>query len=254
MTLAWNPSLKPANKWLNFNPVLPVETPNNANSALDESRKERQPYITPDRSAPTGPPPSVPSKQDIGIKTPCPDFTTGLRDRVVAAKLESIGVSTAYSDHFLRILESRNIFISCPTQSAMLLRLPSLVVEGKSYGTGKTLYEAQNQAAVSGSMMLVIQHQLSELAGKGFADAPLAFSICTEGPVIELWVHYNIFKAGVRYYKMQFLLVGHASALNTMEEFFLAVLRIMRWTNSTFLDDAAEKLLSVWKRYYNNTA
>ena len=206
--------------------------------------------MTPEGSAPTMPPPPNPLKQDVGgVKTPCPDITTGLHHHVVAAKLESIGVTRPHSDELLKDLQYEKTFISCPAQSVLLLRFPSLVVEGKSYATGKSLYEAQNQAAVSGSMMLVIQHQLSELAGVKPLDSPLAFSICSEGPVMELWVHYNISDASVRYYKIRFLQICHASAFNTVVEFFLAVLRIMRWAKSIFLDDIADKLLGVWKSY-----
>ena len=83
----------------------------------------------------------------------------------------------------------------------------SLVVEGKSYATGRTIYEAQNQAAVSGSCMLNLQHQLADLT-KGVAPRsgsikdPLAFSICTQGPIMELWVHYTTSVKDGRYYNM----------------------------------------------------
>lgn len=211
--------------------------------------------MTPDGSAPTLPPPPIPPKQDSGgVKTPCPDITTGLHHHVVAAKLESVGIARPHSDELLKDLQHEKAFISCPAQSALLLRFPSLVVEGKSYATGKSLYEAQNQAAVSGSMMLVIQHQLSELAGSKSPNSPLAFSICSEGPVMELWVHYNTSDASVRYFKIHFLQICHASAFNTVVEFFLAVLRIMRWAKLTLLDDIAEKLSGVWKSYQNITA
>lgn len=245
--------MKPTVQRPHYSSVLPAKTLNDANSALDESRKEREPYNTPDGSASTMPPPPIPPKQDVsGVKTPCPDITTGLHHHVVATKLESIGVVSPHCDELLKDLQYEKAVMSCPAQSSLLLRFPSLVVEGKSYATGKSLYEAQNQAAVSGSMMLLVQHQLSELAGDKFSNSPLAFSICTEGPVLELWVHYNTSDAGVRYSKSQFLQVGHASAFNTVVEFLLAVLHIMRWAKSIFLNDIAEKLLSVWKTNQGN--
>ena len=246
----WDPSLKPTVQRRRYSSVLPAMTPHDANSANGESSKAPQPYLTPDGSAPTMPPPSDPLRHDVdGVKTPCPDITTGLHHHVVAAKLESVGVPRPHSGEFLKDLQYEKALISCPAQSSLLLRFPSLVVEGKSYATGKSLYEAQNQAAVSGSMMLVMQQQLPELAGGKFLNSPLAFSICCEGPVLELWVHYNTSDAAVRYYKVHFLKIGHASALNTVVEFFLVVLRIMRWAQSIFLDDIAEKLLSLWKSH-----
>ena len=208
--------------------------------------------MTPDGSAQTVPPPPLPSlppKRDDGsIETPCPDITTGLRHDILAAKLESVGVCGPHANDFLNVLQcDYKALISCPGQAALLLRFPSLVVESKSYATGKSLYEAQNQAAVSGSMMLVIQHQLSELAESQSTDSPLAFSICSEGPVIQLWVHYNTSCEGVRYYNMRFLQICHASALDTMVTFLLAILRIMRWAKSVLLDELVQKLLRVWK-------
>ncbi|KAL8726714.1 MAG: hypothetical protein Q9166_006541 [cf. Caloplaca sp. 2 TL-2023] len=243
----WDPSLKPTVQRRRYSSVLPAKTPNGTNSALDKSCNERQPYVTPEGSAPIMPPPPVPPNQDGGIKTPCPDITIGLHHHVVAAKLESVGVIMPYADELLKDLQYDKALRSCPAQSALLLRFPSLVVEGKSYATGKCLYEAQNQAAVSGSMMLVIQHQLCELAGSTSINSPLAFSICSEGPVMELWVHYNTSDGSVRYYKIHFLQICHASALHLVVEFFLAVLRIMRWARSTFLEDIAGKLLGLWK-------
>ena len=204
--------------------------------------------MTPDGSASTMPPPPCPPKQDAGgVKTPCPDITIGLHHEIVAAKLESVGVPKPYADDLMKSLQDEKVLISCPAQSALLLRFPPLVLEGKSYATGKTLYEAQNQAAVSGSMMLVLQNQLSELAGSYSPKSPLAFSICSEGPVMELWVHYNTFDPSVRYYNMHFFQSCHASSLDTVVAFFLVVLRIMRWVKSHVLDDIAEKLLRVWK-------
>lgn len=207
--------------------------------------KERHPLNTLQRSAQNMPPSPVPFEQAIGgAKTPFPDLTVGLLDRVVASKLESMGVR--FSNKLLRDLQFQGVLVSCPTQLCLGLRFPSLVVEGKSYVTGRSLYEAQNQAAVSGSMMLLTQHRLSELARSGSLHPPLAFSICSEGPVWELWVHYSTSDAGERHYKSRSLQIGHASLFNTMVEFLWAVFRVLRWTRSDFLNDVAEKLLNVW--------
>ena len=251
--LAWNPTLKPVVHRRPYSSLLPAS--NDPNSVLNASTKERQPYITPDGSASTMPPPQTPSKPDLGddVKTPCPDITTGLHHHVVAAKLESIGVTRPHCDEFLKGLQYEKALISCPAQSALLLRFPSLVVEGKSYATGKSLYEAQNQAAVSGSIMLIIQHRLSELAENKPLHSPLAFSVCSEGPVIELWVHYSTSDANVRYYHTHFLQICHASAFTTVVEFLLAVLRIMQWAKTSLLNDLTKQLLGVWKNYQDVT-
>ncbi|MCJ1356014.1 MAG: hypothetical protein MMC33_006008 [Icmadophila ericetorum] len=141
----WDPALKPTVQRRRCSSVLLVKPPNDTNSALDESSKERQPYMTPDRSASTMPPPPCPPKQDAGgVKTPCPDITIGLHHDIVAVKLESVGVLKPHADELLKDLQYGKALISCPAQPALLLRFPPLVVEGKSYATGKILYEAQN--------------------------------------------------------------------------------------------------------------
>ncbi|KAI4148690.1 MAG: hypothetical protein LQ340_004988 [Diploschistes diacapsis] len=244
----WDPALKPTVQRRRYGTVLLAKPPNDGKSAFDKSSKERQPYMMPDGSASTMPPPPCPPKQDAsGVKTPCPDITIGLHHDIVAAKLESVGVPKPHADELLKDLQYDKALISCPAQAALRLRFPPLVVEGKSYATGKTLYEAQNQAAVSGSMMLVIQNKLSDLAKSHSPSYPLAFSICSEGPVMELWVHYNTSDTGIRYYNMHFLQVGHASSPDTVVAFFLTVLRIMRWVKSPVLDGIADMLLGVWK-------
>lgn len=54
----------------------------------------------------------------------------------------------------MKDLQQNQDLYSSPTQPALLIHFPSMVVGGMSYAIGKTMYEAQNQAAVSGSCML----------------------------------------------------------------------------------------------------
>ena len=127
-----------------------------------------------------------------------------------------------------------------------------MVVEGKSYTTGKTMYEAQNQAAVSGSCMLNLRHQLADLTGRLSPGShqrkePLAFAICTEGPIIELWVHYTTSVQGARFYNSNLLRICHASLPGTVREFFMAVEGWMKWASSELLDDIVKQLVLVWK-------
>jgi hypothetical protein len=69
--------------------------------------------------------------------------------------------------------------------------LPSKV---KSYATGRAVFEAQNQAAVSGVCAVKLFRQLDDLYAEHFSLSEkllrLAFSICSEGAYLQLWVHY----------------------------------------------------------------
>lgn len=100
------------------------------------------------------------------------------------------------ADDFLKVLQREQKLCSDPMQNFLNVRFPILVIEGKAYATGKTVFEAQNQAAVSGCCMVNLQQQLTDLFEGVFSNprggkTPLAFSICTEGPHIEFWVHYT---------------------------------------------------------------
>jgi hypothetical protein len=125
-----------------------------------------------------------------------------------------------------------------------------MVVEGKSYATGKPIYEAQNQASVSGSCMTNLQHKLAGLtesvsSGLYHSKAPLAFSICTEGPIVELWVHYTTSNDGVRQYNMNLLKICHAFSPEGVVEFLTLVDSVMTWASVDFVDDIAEQLVLI---------
>lgn len=73
----------------------------------------------------------------------------------------------------------------------MQYRFPFSLVEGKSYATCRAVYEAQNQAAVSGACSLKILHGLDGLVfkskpGSNSKGQPIVFSVCTEGPIHQL--------------------------------------------------------------------
>lgn len=199
------------------------------------------------------PPPPLPSKQDIGnVKTPRPDITTGFLHSVLTEKLRMLGVDELDADEMLKDLQFDLELYSSPTQPALLVRFPSIVLEGKSYGTGKSMYEAENQAAVSGSCMLVIQHQLAELTERrspGFRQSkePLAFSICHEGPIIHLWFHYTTKLGDARFHNSCLLAQCHATLRPTVRTFFIALAGVMEWASTELLDNIAAQLVLVWK-------
>ncbi|KAL8884547.1 MAG: hypothetical protein Q9192_006820 [Flavoplaca navasiana] len=216
------------------------------------------PSYTPlDNSGPPMPPPLAPPRQDISmVKTPRPDITIGLRDTTVIEKLKDKGLRALEASDFLKALQNQQALYSNPLQPAYPLRFPPLVVEGKSYSTGRPVFEAQNQAAVSGSCMTNLQHKLTELTERTSSKShpskdPLAFSICTEGPMMQLWVHYTTLIDGERMYNMNILRICHASTQPFLQEgikeFFKAVYGVMQWSTLDFLDGLVEQLDMVWK-------
>ena len=83
----------------------------------------------------------------------------------------------------------------------------------------------------------------------GFHHAiePLAFAICTDGPIRKLWVHYTTLVQGSRFYDANLLRICPTSILRTVRTFFMSVEGWMEWARSEILDDIAEQLFLVRK-------
>lgn len=151
------------------------------------------------------------------------------------------------SDYLKMLQRDRGVF-SNPTQHPIPIRFAVLVVEGKSYATGKTVIEAQNQASVSGSCINNQQHQLADFtkvaSGGSFHSKvlPTGFSICTEGPHIESWGHYTREEDGIREYKMNIMNTCYATLLPGVVAFFHDLDKIRSWSLDTLLDDIGEQL------------
>lgn len=252
----WDPTLKPSIQRKSYRSNLQDNSTDSTNNSPDRPSKRQQAetsHTSPQRSEIPMPPPPLPSKQDACyVKTPRPDITIAYHHSVVAKKLRTLGLGELDADEILQDLQYEEELYSSPTQSALLIRFPSIVVEGKSYATGKSIYEAENQAAGSGSCMLVIQHQLDDLTerrspGSHQSKEPLAFSICSEGPIMLLWVHYTTSVQGARFFNMHLLETCHATRRDAVRQFFTAVAGIMRWASSELLDDIAKQLFLVWQ-------
>lgn len=146
------------------------------------------------------------------------------------------------------------VLIILPTQRQSNLAFPTLVFEGKGYSTGKQVFEAQNQAAVSGAGGVKIQMLLDELvkrATRGSNAAlitpsknqpPLVFAICSEGPHHELWAHYTVIDDGEHQFNMVLLNTCHGVMPKQVEKFFVQVHNVLNWTAGPFLDSVVDRL------------
>ena len=262
LALDWDQSLKPEIPQFHWYINVPAKPTDNANDAVDLAGKRRQvdsPINTSDRSdlvmpPPPSPPllpPSPPPAQNNSIvKTPRPDITVGLRHSTVVETLVAEGVDGDKADRFLKFLQDQRKLCSDPAQQAIPMRFPFLVIEGKSYSTGRVVFEAENQAAVSGSCMLNIQHQLAELTqsvvpGLCHEKEALAFSICSQGPCVELWVHYTTSVGGTRNYSMNILEICHASLQEGVTNFLAVVDKVLSWAGSEFINGVAKQLATI---------
>ncbi|KAL9128541.1 MAG: hypothetical protein Q9217_002806 [Psora testacea] len=247
----WDPSLKPDIQQEVWDLDALGQSYNKANDVVDRFNKRRQgerSFPSPDTSQSTMPPPAAPSqsKQDA-VKTPRPDFTIGLRHSTISNALIKRGLSKFKADDFLKVLQRERKLCSDPTQNFLNVRFPILVIEGKAYATGKTVFEAQNQAAVSGGCMVNLRQQLTDLfqgvfSNLGGRKTHLAFSICTEGPQIEFWVHYAWSEDNVRSHYMNIFRTCYGSLQGGLEDFLIDVERLMKWTKDDFLEEVADQL------------
>lgn len=207
-------------------------------------------------------------KETSPIKTPRPDITTGIKESALISALVSALSSQNFNyteaKQFLGKLQDTTMpserdgphepaLIVVPTQRESNLAFPSFVFEGKGYSTGKQVFEAENQAAVSGACGLKIQIMLDELVKRATRgpDVPLIssknppqlfFSICSEGPYHELWAHYTVIEDGERQFKMVLLDTCNGTVLKQVESFFVEVDNIMIWTMGPFLKSVVGRL------------
>ncbi|KKK18783.1 hypothetical protein ARAM_005820, partial [Aspergillus rambellii] len=94
-------------------------------------------------------------------------------------------------------MQDISTLISDPHVTPLGLRFPFLIVEAKAGATGGNLYQAQNQAAVDGAEASDGSGQkAAATSSKSNIVLNLAFSVTTEGPIHEFWLHFRMPEAG----------------------------------------------------------
>lgn len=145
--------------------------------------------------------------------------------------------------------------LSDPHADDMGLRFPFLVVEAGGLSLDSILVRAQNQAAISGASMLQILLDVdSQTAATPDADThtedserpsstppALCFSIVTEGPLHELWVHFE--HDGK--FHMEPLRLWQTTLTRDATELVHFLASIMDWGSGAFKDGIVEKLDSI---------
>jgi len=136
------------------------------------------------------------------------------------------------------------MLLAVPTLRLSDLVFPFAVLEGKAYSTGKQVFEAENQAAVSAACGLKIQLCLDELVNRGLSNTtpPLFFSICTQGPIHELWAHFTLFENGVRTFNQVLLQVCHGMLPDSVDDFVIATDNVCRWGGKQFMESVVQRL------------
>jgi hypothetical protein len=125
----------------------------------------------------------------------------------------------------------------------MGLRFPFLIAETKGLSLNGGLVAAQNQAAIGAACMLKILDNLEDQAALPMAPIStaatrLCFSITTEGPVHELWVHFKLGEAT----HMQNIRVWRTTHQRDVRELVYCLARILKWANNDFMQKIQQKL------------
>ncbi|MCJ1251877.1 hypothetical protein MMC30_009115 [Trapelia coarctata] len=257
----------------------------NVDDVLAPPRKRQQqsagePYMSPESSmtnAPTHTPasdsqesstmPAPPPPPGSSIKTPRPDISMGIQLAALISALSSQNLNKVKARTFLTWLQNEIVqhepdgplepmLIPVPAPRALDLAFPFAVVEGKAYSTGKQIFEAENQAAVSGACGLKIQLDLDNLVDRGATgsdalpttsntEPPLFFTICTQGPIHELWAYWTLVEDGVRMFGSTLLDSCNALLLKQGEDFVVGLNNIGLWGLGPFMKSVVERLGTV---------
>lgn len=216
------------------------------------------------------------SKDTSPIKTARPDITTGIKESALisalVSSLSSSGVkySNTKAKQFLEKLQDATIpnkhdgppepvLVIVPTQCETNLTFPTLVFEGKAYSTGRQVFEAENQAAVSGTGGVKIQMMLDELVKRAtrksnvspppWRNLPLlVFAICSEGPQHELWACYPVIKDGEHHFEMTLLNTCHGVLPKQVEGFLVQVKNVLEWSAGPFFESVVDGLGKVVRK------
>ncbi len=209
-------------------------------------------------------------------KTPRPDITIGLQLGAFASALSSQALTEEDVILFFSYLEQEMerrdpdgleepMLISRPAPCAANLVFPFAVDEGKAYLTGRQIAEAENQAAGTGACALRMQLRLDELVKRipteplddlpvpsenqilhlpspSEDQIPLFFSICTEGPVHVLYVHWTDVKGRRRKYNTMPLKCVYGMLLDGLVDFFVILDNVLRWGTGHFLESLVTRM------------
>ncbi|KAI4118279.1 MAG: hypothetical protein LQ338_007425 [Usnochroma carphineum] len=246
-------------------------------SAKQKSATEN--YISPEPSIANAPTPLANDSQASGmmpppapvlekvedpspVKTPHPDLSMGIELEALASALSSQDLDEDKAAEFIEWLQNEMVqhepdgplepmLLLVPAPRALDLAFPFAVVEGKAYSTGKQIFEAENQAAVSIACAHKILHCLDRMANGGKnteTQSRVLFSITTQGPIHELWAHWTVVKAGARVFESKLWDSWNGLVPERAEDFMVKLNSLCLWGTGPFLETVVELLRKVARK------
>ncbi|OJJ38805.1 hypothetical protein ASPWEDRAFT_57408 [Aspergillus wentii DTO 134E9] len=155
------------------------------------------------------------------LKDPRPDICVGLSNKNLATALEP--------------KKDTSSLISDPYITPLGLRFPFLIVEAKAVGGSTALQIFKNLSDLNDVQDLdeVIQEIIEDSPGsaQGLSDSivHLAFSVMTEGPIHELWLHFQ--RAKEEDFSMVCLGTWRTTLRDGSLNFLRHLLAVSRWGN-----------------------
>ncbi|USP80956.1 hypothetical protein yc1106_08230 [Curvularia clavata] len=165
------------------------------------------------------------------VKTPKPDITCALTSAAFTTKHQNL----------LDEYQACELILSDPYAAESGIRFPFIIAELKA---NSPLTDTQNQAAVGGACILKILTgltcQVSSLTTPVELPPALAlcFSIVTEGPTHELWVHFKCEDA----FHMLHLQSWRTTRRDHAQEFVNCLGRIIEWGKGDFKEHIVKML------------
>lgn len=205
------------------------------------------------------PPVLISEKEDRSpVKTPLPDLSIGIDlDALISALSQDLDKdkATEFIDWLQKEMVQHEpgaplepVLILVPAPRALDLAFPFAVVEGKAYSTGKQIFEAENQAAVSMACAHNILHRLDHMANRGEtanAQPRVLFSFTTQGPIHELWAHWTVVRGGVRTFESKLWDSWNGLVQERAAEFIVKLNNVCIWGIGSFLKSMVDGLRKV---------
>lgn len=250
--IAWIPGLKPTapSPYDSIPPPIPPfgkaaaqpPNPTSTNLATPQTQSTASSLSnTPIISAPPTAPSDTSSANPNDLSTPKPDITLGLEHTSFTPSQRRV----------LMLLQDECRVLSDPHQAQIGLRFPYFLVECKGGAAGGNLIGAQNQAAVDGACALNIlgdlqwivkeitslpdyvqynQEYVTRNQRNQEESPPFLFSVTTEGPIHEIWVHYRVDEA----YHMTCHRAWRTTRHEDTKDFVRTLSHIVEWGKNGF--------------------
>ena len=187
--------------------------------------------------------------QDSAVKTPRPDFTWGFHQSTITDALVQRGLIEPRASRLLPALQREQNLCSDPTQHFLDVRFPIIIIElhdGENPLRGREPSCCFRKLYAHSPTAMETLYKDVVLDSKAEGDkSPLAFSLCTQGPIMELWVHHIVSEDEITEYHMNLIATCHGSIPSELERFLVQMDCLIQWYKNEYLGTIADQLFAI---------